>query len=232
MNKALEPAGGMYGPALARAHAERYNHLFRDAFPWLIDRIKGANAGPRLFDLGCGDGQWLAVAAEAGLAGEGIDVSAAMVARARTRGVTASQNSAARAALPQGTSAVTALGEVLAYEPASLSPALLAATRALPKGGLVIFDLPGPGIPATAGTVRGTGWELSSRALISGNRLTREIRVKSDGETVTETHVLRLFDPEEAQGIATGFGFKTEILQSYGPCPLLPGRFAIAAVKP
>lgn len=232
MTKTLRPAGAIYGPALARAHAERYNHLFRDAYPWLTERITAAAAAPRLFDLGCGDGQWLAVAAAEGLAGEGIDISQAMVERARTRGVAARLDSAARSPLPAGTTAVTALGEVLAYEPAALGPALLAAVRALPPGGLVIFDLPGPDTPASAGSIKGTGWELTTRTLVAGGKLTREISIRAEDGRHDETHVQHLFAPGEACDMATGFGFEAEILDSYGPCPLLPGRFAILAVKP
>ena len=48
-----------------------------------------AKAGERILDLGCGDGQLTARLVASGAEVRGIDASAAMVAAARARGLTA-----------------------------------------------------------------------------------------------------------------------------------------------
>ena len=231
MNRAVRPRAPLYGKVLAHIHAERFAGQFAPAFDWLAARVRESAAHPRLFDLGCGDGRWLAHAANLKIAGEGIDISPFFIEAAQARGVTARQDSAASALPPPGTTAVTALGEVLAYAPAALAPCLRNLSRALPPGGVVLFDLPGPDTPPGDNDLGGPGWRMSVQTRIEGVSLTRRIFIETHAGVERETHHQRLFSPDEALGIARGFGFEATLLDSYGPCPLLPGRFAVMAVR-
>ncbi len=231
----IRPRQQIYGALLARIHAEAFADRFAPAWPWLAAQIGEASARPCLFDIGCGDGRWLAHAIETGIEGEGIDISEEFVRLAQARGLRGLRvrhDSAQHVAPPPQTTAATALGEVLAYKPASLAPAIRRLARALPPGGLIFFDLPGPDTPEGDDDRGGKGWRLSVRARKSGRDLLRKIQVETARGREIELHELRLFAPEEALEIVEGLGLAGEILESYGPCPLAPGRFAIRAVKP
>jgi SAM-dependent methyltransferase len=232
MSGALTTREMFYSRALATAHAQAYNDTFKPAQSWFAHRIQGSAARPYFFDMGCGDGAFLAAMGEMGFFGEGIDISAAFVGMAHKRGVEARQDSAASAPIPPNTTAITALGEVLAYEPAALAPVVLAASRRLPSGGVLIFDMPGPETPAGENTSSGQGWSLNARVSIEGATLTREIDMVFEKRKVVEIHKQRLFSPDEVREIVEGFGFTCELGDSYGPCPLLPGRFSVVARKP
>lgn len=222
----------MYGPALARIHADAFADTFRPGFDWLVDVLYAETARPRLFDLGCGDGTWLDHARYRGIPGAGIDASEPFVQLALMRKLAVSIGDAARPLIPPGTTAVTALGEVLAYDPASLARAVPAAAAALPVTGVLVFDLPGPGTPDSTARRSGPGWTLTSRTRVDGARLTREITINTGGPApLSETHRQRLFAPEDVMTLLTRHGFSAEIMDSYGPCPMLPGRFAALARK-
>lgn len=232
MSPPLTTRAPFYGMALAEAHAEAFNGTFMPGFSWLAQQIKAAARQPYLFDIGCGDGFWLQEAAGMGIPGEGIDLSVAFVSLARARGVTAQQESAAAAVAPEGTTAITALGEVFSYMPTTLAPALHMAARRLPSGGVLIFDMPGPDTPEGTSEAVGRAWSMTSTVTRKDDLLTREIVLQLKRQKVRETHEQHLFPPEEVEGIVTGFGFDAEVVDSYGPCPLLPGRYGIVARKP
>ena len=232
MTRPPTAAAPIYGADLARVHHEAFSDSFRSAYDWLAEQIASSAARPYLFDIGCGDGGWLAHAKNMNIDGEGIDISNAFVEMARRAGVRARVDSAVSAQPPGATTAVTALGEVLAYIPSSLAPCLLTLSRKLASGGLILFDLPGPDTPQTDIDLGGKGWRLSARTRISGKRLTRRILVETREGQSREEHHQRLFTPQEACEIAQGFGLTARVLDSYGPCPLQPGRFAILARKP
>ena len=232
MNTAVRARKNIYGPTLARIHAEAYGDTFAPAWPWLAEQIKASAEQPFLYDIGCGDGCWLAYAKDMKIDGQGIDISDVFVRLSTKRGVRASQDSALSARPPDGLSAATALGEVLAYKPSALAPAILNLARALPKGGLIFFDLPGPEVPESDSDRGGENWRMSVQVRKSDSSLVRKIQIETSEGVEKEVHEQTIFRPEEALGIIEGFGLTGEILESYGPCPLLPGRFAIRAVKP
>ncbi len=232
MSPAIRARNNIYGPALARVHAEAYGDSFAPAWPWLAEQIKASAERPYLYDIGCGDGGWLAYANNMKIDGQGIDISEYLVEISVRRGVRVSQDSAVSARAPEGLSAATALGEVLAYKPSALAPAILTLARALPRGGLVFFDLPGPGVPESDSDRGGKNWRMSVQVRKTASSLVRKIQIETREGVEQEVHEQTIFHPEEALAIVEGFGLKGEILDSYGPCPLLPGRFAIRAVKP
>ncbi len=232
MNRPVTAQAPIYGEAIAQIHARAFAGTFHAGFDWLASQVAGSALQPLLFDIGCGNGDWLAHAAARGIACRGIDQSPAFVKMCRQRGLDAHPGQAARAPLPRGTTAITALGEVLAYQPAALAPVVLNAARALPEGGLLLFDLPGPEVPAGDHDKGGPGWRLTSQVRLRGAMLTRKIHLETTEGTSQEVHHQRLFSPGEARDIVQGLGFEVEILDSYGPAPMLPGRFAIRARKP
>lgn len=221
-----------YSRAVATAHAEAFAGTFQPAHSWLAAQIQSGAPRPYLFDIGCGDGSFLEAMGNMGIFGEGIDISAAFVAMAKKRALIVRQESASQAELPAATTAITALGEVLAYAPAALAPVMLRASRALPSGGVMIFDLPSPDTPERESEAKGDGWTMQTRTWIEGETLTRDIDMDFQGMRVQEWHKQHLFRPDDVRGIAQGFAMECEILTSYGPCPLLPGRFAVLARKP
>lgn len=220
-----------YGAALAQAHAEAYADNFHTGFDWLGEMVKTAPGPARLFDIGCGDGSWMRAARDMKIEVKGIDISQAFTSMAKQTGLDVSQESAAQAQLPAGTNAVTALGEVLAYAPAALTPCALNVARALPSGGVFIFDMPGPDVPEGEVEAQGDGWHLHAKTRIKGSRLTRQISVEGAGGVEKEVHHQHLFAAKDVRDILSGFGFQAEIFDSYGACALLPGRFAILARK-
>ncbi len=232
MSAPLRARRNIYGPALARLHAQAYGDTFAPAWPWLASQIRAAAPRPYLFDIGCGDGRWLAYARNMKIDGQGIDTSPVFVTMTRENGGEAALESAATMRPPARITAATALGEVLAYKPAALAPAVLTLARALPSGGLLFFDLPGPDIQEGDSDRGGDGWRLSVQLRKQGNLLVRKIQIETSEGLEQEVHEQVLFAPQEALGIVEGFGLQGEILASYGRCKLLPGRFAIRAVKP
>jgi len=222
----------IYGPALAHIHAVAFQNTFRTAWPWLAEQILAAAKTPYLFDIGCGQGAWLSFAHNMKIIGQGIDISEHFISMARDAGVHANLESAQNAATPPGLTAVTALGEVLAYKPAALAPTILNLARKLPPGGLLFCDLPGPDTPEGDRDQGGDGWRMSVQIRKKGKTLYRRIQIETAEAIEQELHEQTLFAPREALEIAEGFGLKAEILDSYGPCALLPGRYALRAVKP
>jgi O-antigen chain-terminating methyltransferase len=118
--------------------------------PWieaLVSRWPHGSTPPRVADLGCGGGEWLALLREWGMDAIGIDSNALNVRDARANGFQAEQADAADwlAAQPAGSlAAVTAfhLAEHLPME--SLLQLLAAARRALMPQGLIIIETPNP----------------------------------------------------------------------------------------
>ncbi len=231
MTQTLKTRLPFYQAALAQAHSDAFSGTFRAGFTWLGDQVKMAGTPPRLFDIGCGDGTWMAAAADMNIDVQGIDVSEPFVNMCREKGLRAELDSAALATPPAGTNAVTALGEVLAYAPAAFTPCALTLSRTLPKGAVFIFDLPGPDTPETETSVQGDRWSLLSKTTIDDKRLIRQIKIDTPDGLSEEMHHQTLFAAEEVADILTEFGFHVDVLKSYGPCRLLPGRFGILARK-
>ena len=59
----------------------------------------------------------------------------------------------------------------------------------------------------------------------------RDITVTTPQGTIQETQEQQIFDPGAVTRLVADAGFSCDLLASYGPCPLLPGRFAILARK-
>ncbi len=221
----------IYRETLARIHAEAFGDTFAPGFGWLADQIAATAPEAMLLDAGCGDGAWLTFARQAGIAGCGIDQSPEFVAMARRRGVSARVGDLNTATLPGGVTAVTALGEVLAYEPAALWAFAAKVAQALPRGGLLLFDVVSRQCRPGHRTAEGSDWRLDVGIAIAGDILERRIDVETADGTVSETHRLRFFDAQDVKNRLEMLGFSVDILDAYGPCALLEGRFAIRAER-
>lgn len=218
-----------YGPQLARIHAEGFAPKLAPAFPWLLAQIQSVAAKAQLWDLGCGDGLWLGFAQSAGLHVEGVDRSRAFVELCHCKGLAVRCTDAAQAQMPKGTTAVTALGEVLCYEPAALVPVTKHLAQQLPVGGGFWFDLIGPEVRPSLGRYVERDWCIESEVEISGDSLCRRITIESEHGIHTELHRQQIFQPHEVLDLLGQHGFVAHMRKSYGDLALLPGRFAVAA---
>ncbi len=223
---------GLYSAALAHIHADEFTAWQRPAYPWLIEHVRKTADQPHLHDLGCGDGAWLDAASAAGIEVSGSDISPAFVELARARGLDVVVSGARAAPWPDGTTAITALGEVLCYDDGDGAPfwdVAAAAAQDLSAGGLLIGDLIGPDTPAASRETEGDGWQMVSETRIDGERLTRRMTLAGAAATEEIVHLQTVFSPNTVETGLCDLGFSVEIRDSYGPCPLLPGRFSVMA---
>lgn len=227
-----------YGEDLARAHADGFANHWDGAADWLRPLADVEGETPYVVDVGCGDGRMLAMLAERGLPGSGIDISSAFVAAAHARGLDAEVANAKDLSLPRAT-LVIALGEVLAYMDADGDTAfehiVREAAAKLVPGGSLVFDVTGPEVPESTGWRDGGDWVVASRLEISGAALTRTVlsftRCETGWRRTDETHRQKLFTPEEIEAALSGAAFDFRRLDAVGETRMLPGRIAYAARK-
>ena len=103
--------------------------------------------GGRLFDLGCGRGEALAVFQSAGMDVSGVDSNRAMVSACRERGFDVLHGDLLAALEERGAEALDAVTcfHVIEHLPASMQVAMLElAERALAPGGVLIIETPNP----------------------------------------------------------------------------------------
>ena len=218
-----------YGLPLARAHAEGFTDWLLAAYPWLLERVRATAPQPILWDVGCGDGSWLAYAQQAGVQCSGIDRSSAFVSMCEQKGLTVTCDDAMSAPVPVGVSAVSALGEVLCYAPAAFDALLERLATSLPAGGGFWFDLVGTGVKSSRGQFSKNDWHIETEVEVSGDVLTRQIRIRSAQGSQQEIHRQRIFHEEDILARLIDKGFAAHLLNAYGDAPLLPGRFAVEA---
>ena len=159
-----------YGEDLAFVHDIGFGGFAGEAAPGVLAILAeaGVRSG-RVVDLGCGSGIWAERLVGRGYEVLGIDISEAMIRRARRRVESAEfrVGSVFRAEIPT-CRAVTSLGECLSYlvEGRAGDGGLIRLFRrvhaALAPGGVFVFDLMEPGElgakrRATA-VARGEGW--------------------------------------------------------------------------
>lgn len=221
-----------YRPDLARVHDLGFASFSLGAAPFLLRTLRdhGIDRG-LVVDLGCGSGQWAERLREAGYDVLGIDASPAMVALAASRvpGARFVRSSYLDAKLPACV-AVTALGEVFnyAFDPRAgargLARILKRVHRALPPGGVLVFDFatPGRGAGSPVRHRAGNGWEIVSeteedaRTSILTRRITTFRRVGALYRRSVEVHRLRLYDVPAVRAALTTAGFRARLLRGYG----------------
>lgn len=237
-----------YGRALARIHHEHFGMTARAAARELILRLKAAGVtGGRVVELAAGSGILSRAVTEAGFDAWGVDISPDMlgIARAEAPRATFMQGSLWSVELPACV-AVTAVGEAFSYaaDPAAGSAALasrLAAIhRALAPGGLLLFDVAGPGRSGPSGARR-SFWAREDACLglseheHPDGRLERAITVFTRQGALfrreEETHLLRLYSPDAVAELLQRAGFSCERLPGYDDFTTGPAWHAFAAVK-
>lgn len=237
-----------YGAALARIHHEHFGTTARAAARELLRRLAAVGVtGGRVVELAAGSGILSRAVTEAGFEAWGVDLSPEMlrIARAEAPGATLVEGSLWSVELPRCV-AVTAVGEAFSYaaDPAAglqaLAPRLAAIHGALEPGGLLLFDVAGPGRSGPGGSRR-SFWAreeaclgLSEREHPEG-RLERALTVFTRRgelfERSEETHVLRLYAPEAIEELLGRTGFACERLAGYDDFTTGPGWHAFAAVR-
>jgi SAM-dependent methyltransferase len=236
-----------YGPDLAYAHDVGYGDFARDAAPDLLRRLGETRlAGGLVVDLGCGSGIWARALVDAGFEVVGVDVSADMLAIARERAPEARfvHASLLDAELPP-CAAVTAISEPFnyAFDPRVGRETLAALMRrvhdVLRPGGLLLFDVLGPGVEGAARRAwrEGGDWLVCAEVAedAAARTLTRRIatfRRLADGtwRRSDELHVARLYPPDEVLADLRAAGFAAvEADGGWGALRFRPGHTAFAA---
>ena len=239
-----------YGEDLAFVHDVGFGDFAREAAPGVLEILAGAGVrSGRVVDLGCGSGIWAERLVARGYEVLGIDVSKAMIRRARRRvpGGEFRVGSLFRVPIPP-CAAVTSLGECLGYlvEPHASRRALPALFRrvhaALAPGGVFVFDLLGPGelgarTRATA-VARGEGWLVAVEKEEDRERgvLTRRIATfRAVGRLYRrsdEVHRLRLCRAGDVVRELRRAGFHARMVRTYGALSLPRARSGFVARKP
>jgi SAM-dependent methyltransferase len=239
-----------YGTDLAYIHDAGFGGFAAGAAPGLLDLLRhGGIVRGLVIDLGCGSGIWARELAAAGYDVLGIDQSAAMIAIARKRAPEARfrAESFLTAELPP-CAAVTALGECFNYlfDPGNTEQGLLRLLRriynTLHPGGLLIFDVAGPGRVPGRGVQRkyfeGDDWAalVASEEDRQRRLLTRTITsFRKVGQLYRrdhEVHRLRLINRPELAGQLRTFGFRVRTLRGYGAMRFPRGSVGFLARKP
>jgi SAM-dependent methyltransferase len=247
-------ADALYEADLAQIHHQHFGSVAQAAADVLLALLRddGVACG-RVAELGAGSGILARQLLAAGYRHWGVDCSAAMLELARGQAPAAELQLASLwdVELPRDNVAVVGVGEVFCYGAAEALPDLqrletrLAAIHAaLVPGGLLLFDLAGPGRSGPRG-FREKLWDkdgvwlgMVERERADGSRLTRTITSFIPAQGVgaeplyrkrVETHQLRLYDPA-AVGAAlerAGFGYQRGL--RYGELDLLEGWHVFAA---
>lgn len=241
---ALGAAPPVYGADLAAIQAVAFGDHARGAAPALLDLL-AAHPGGRVVDLGCGAGDWLRALTAAGHDAVGVEASPHLAARARRRAPAAAvQETGLDHADLSGAVAVTALGEVFNYlTPGARTPSLTSRlrriARALPEGGLLMFDLIVAGTPSMAYRTwsEGDDWLLAVELSEAPGRGRAERRIRifrreqggAGWRATEERHALRIPTRDAVVAALHAAGFRVRVRRSWGAHPLLPRRLAFIA---
>lgn len=241
-----------YDADLAAVHDVDFTDVARAAAGDLLRRLgEAGHDGGTVVDLGCGGGALAAVLVGAGYDVLGVDLSPAMIGRARRNvpGARFVQGSVWDTDLPPAV-AVTAIGEVVNYAADTragrdqLSVLFDRVRTALAPGGVFLFDVatPGRGGPdghrtAFADTAAYT-LHVEVRETTDDDRAALERRMvlfTRDGDVYRrsdEVHHLRLYRTAVVTDLLDAAGFEVTVSTAHGERRLAPGWVAIAATTP
>lgn len=239
----------LYGEDIAHIHDVGFGAFAAQASPGVASLLWqcGVRNGT-VVELGCGNGILAESLVQRGYQVVGVDVSLAMIRRARQRVPKAKfvHRSLESFSLPR-CAAVVAIGESLNYvrtarQRNGLNPIIRRVFDALRPGGCFLFDVAVPGLAfcehGTKTFAEGDGWAVlvEKQANRTGTLMTRRIvayrRIGRLYRRSEEVHQLRLYDSEHILSALSGAGFRTRILRGYGKQALLLHRNAYLAVKP
>ncbi len=239
-----------YRQDLAYIHDAGFGEWARSASAVLIRALR--RSGHRhglVVDLGCGSGILSRALVDAGFAVLGVDQSPDMISLARASVPEAEFRVASfvTAELPAAVG-VAAVGEIFNYlfDEANDERMLAATIRrvhdALLPGGVLLFDMAGPGRVPGGGPTR-TFRETPNWAVLveteedAARRLLtrRNTTFRRFGEWYrrdSETHHLRLAGRDEVLPLVESTGFRVQVLERYRDTEFPPGVLAYLATKP
>lgn len=234
-----------YQEDLAYIHAAAFEGLARGAAPEIVRRLREA-ALPvrRVIDAGCGAGPLTRALTDAGFEVTGIDASAELlvIAQAAVPSARFVHASIYETPIPP-CEAIVAVGEPLTYHAPDVDADrrvmdfFRRASRALPQGGLLIFDIIETGEPSLAGRfwASSTDWAVLSETMEDRRMLSRRIETfRAAGDLYRrgrELHHVRLFDSGELRDRLISCGFAVETAAAYGVQPLAVRRRAFFATR-
>ncbi len=236
-----------YRPDLAFIHDDGFGYLATAGAGELIDALdrRGLNRGT-VFELGCGSGITARKLTDRGYAVTGIDMSKSLIgiARKRVPEATFRIGSFVEMDVPPCI-AVCAIGEVLNYTFDNRSNCTSRKTffertfRALPAGGVFLFDVAGPERAPDSPTrtfVEGRDWTVLVESAAKAGVLTRRIvTFKQSGPAYrrdSEVHQLQLIAPDEIESELRSIGFEVERLSGYGAEQFPRGLHGFLACRP
>lgn len=237
-----------YGEDLAFIHHAAFERESTPALaPSLLRLLRRAGIHDGLVvDLGCGGGSWLGALESEGYRTVGVDGSPAMLELARREAPSAEivLGSLFEVAIPPCV-AVTCLGEGLNYvdaqrrkKPPSLARFFRRVARALPVGGLLLFDVVVSGRPMAYRSWRaGEDWAVLVEVAEDCERrvLSRDIttfrRYRAGFRRQQERHLQRVFARREIEEQLEAAGFSVRVSRSWGRHRLLPRRLAFRAQR-
>jgi SAM-dependent methyltransferase len=236
----------LYDDDLAFIQGSGFGELATAAIAALIPKLQ-ARGARRVVDVGCGAGVSTRALVDAGFDALAIEPSAALLALARQAAPAARFHQASAYDVALDTcDAILAIGEVLTYHaPSEDAEARLRsffgrASRALARGGLLVFDLIETGHPPLDARAwrAGPDWAVLSVSQEDAEtrRLTREIDTFRDVGSGTyrrrrEVHHVRLFDRALVVSWLEHEGFEVEVATTYGALTLPPRRVAFHASR-
>ncbi len=255
--KSIEPEDAdsvHYGTDLAAIHDAHFGQVARDAAAELLNQLSSAGISRGLVvDLAAGSGILSRRLIAAGFEAHGVDISSAMVrlARRKVPEATFVEGSLWEADLPDKAGeavAIAAVGEAFCYATdgtaglAGLGRRLADLYRALAPGGLLIFDVAGPGRSG------GTG---KRERCFSFDRTTLHFEEREDPDSGTllrditlflpfgrlyrrsdENHRLVLYEPESVEELLAETGFSWRRLDGYDQARFPVGWYGFIARKP
>ncbi len=237
-----------YNEDLAYIHDLGFRDYALQSMPGILEILKCSNISTGLvIDLGCGSGLAAQVLHQAGYQVLGIDLSAAMIAIARTRVPAAEFHVASllTTELPPCT-AVISLGECLNYLFEDNSDEVLDALfrriyKALSPGGVFIFDVVVPGQVPPGEIVKnfteGQDWIVlvekyeDQTELVLTRRIITLRQVGDYYRRTEEVHRQRLFNETALTQTLSRIGFAVVRMDGYGQFRLPPARIALVAHK-
>jgi|GEM_PF-109349 len=236
-----------YSDDLAYIHDVGFSGLSESWVPGLLELLReaGIESGT-VVDLGCGGGGWIESLNDAGYRPVGVDISPAMIERAKDRMPPAQchVSSIWEFQIP-ACRAVTALSEVVCYrsddsDNPNLQSLFANIFDALEPGGLLFLDVAEIGLDRARDRTfaEGDDWACLVRFEYDDSRdqLHRHItsfrRLGSLFRRSHEHHVVQLFDGTEVAQLLNAVGFQTESVRAFGTAKLLPMRIGFIAQKP